>query len=649
MVLSKSVIENIYEFINQANHYIMKTIDKRSVKSALTFALLAILMLTFSCSPDTVLQENLEAANARSKSKNDKKSQNAELKVLVKGALIKGSNGLDVGPDGNLYIASVNGQEVVVMNKNNGKILNRYGPEKGVLGPDDLVFNPEGTSFYFTDLLPGFVGRMTPDGTLLGYQFVAPGVNPVRFSKPNPDDPESEPRLFVALDFLGDGLYELDPELSDPPRQIISCPGGFCLGFFNSFDTRWEEEDDGYHLYLYGPLFAMNLVIAIDITNITETKVLNNIILDPPSNIGLSDLFNDEDIRIVAGMDGSLSNPAAVKFGPDGMLYVIDQSSKMFKVNPDGLDEKTLYATLPPGLDNITFDEDGTIYMTNADEGWVAELLPSRQLRYISPGGMILPQGLAVMPGANNQDILYEADLFRLRKFNGTSGQQEDIYKGFLINTPTLDLPIMPMNIKAVGDKLLVTSWFSEGVQLWDLNTNPATVVEGYTYIIPMPIDAVMIDDEVIVSDFALGGVVYANGFATIKALGAASGLATDGETLWAADQATGEIWEISFDSDPPNATVIADGLQGPEGLALDNKGGLLVVEADPFANRLSRIDLATGEVSLVVEGLNTYGPGLGAPPTWGFDGVAVGPSGDIYISGAGENAIYKVKQKKGH
>ena len=48
-------------------------------------------------------------------------------------------------------------------------------------------------------------------------QFVAPGVNPIRFTKDGS-------RLFTALDFLGDGLYELDPDLDAPPRQIISRP-----------------------------------------------------------------------------------------------------------------------------------------------------------------------------------------------------------------------------------------------------------------------------------------------------------------------------------------------------------------------------------------------------------------------------------------
>lgn len=120
-------------------------------------------------------------------------------------------------------------------------------------------------------------------------------------------------------------------------------------------------------------------------------------------------------------------------------------------------------------------------------------------------------------------------------------------------------------------------------------------------------------------------------------------GLETDGTSVWVADWATGTIWEVLFDgADPESWEPLIEGLSNPEGLALDHSGGLLVVEWG--ASRLSRVDLATGERSTVVEGLKLGNPGLGAPPMWSFDGVAVGPSGDIYISGAGENAIYKVK-----
>src|SRR5690606_23966745 len=119
---------------------------------------------------------------------------------------IKSANGVNFGPDGNLYIASFGGQEIIVMNKQNGKIIKKIGTDKGVISPDDLAFGPDG-SLYWTDINIGEVGRIAPDGTLTK-QPVAPGVNPITFSE--------DGRLFVGLCFLGDGLYELDPELNEP-------------------------------------------------------------------------------------------------------------------------------------------------------------------------------------------------------------------------------------------------------------------------------------------------------------------------------------------------------------------------------------------------------------------------------------------------
>ncbi|MDH3245159.1 MAG: hypothetical protein OEM26_11130, partial [Saprospiraceae bacterium] len=519
---------------------------------------------------------------------------------------------------GHLYIASVNGQEIVVMNKNNGKIIDRI-TEK-VEGPDDLVFSPDGLFLYWTDILTGFVRRLEMNTGAIKELFVAPGVNPITFS----GDGE---RLFVALDFLGDGLYELDPELNSA-RPIIVCSdpnNPFCLGFLNSFNYR---EEDGR---LYGPLFAANLVISVNVD---------------PGNLPTSDPYNDADLdlKIVAGLDGAFENPAAAKFGPDRMLYVLDQAGEVWKVNPDGVDDKTLITTLQPGLDNMTFDSDGTLYMTNNDEGWVAEILSSGQARIISPGGMIMPQGLAVLAGLNNQDVVFEADLFNLRQFNGTSGQQESIYKGFLVPEGPESL-ILPMNVSSDGEDLIVSSFFSSGLQVW----NPQDgVKEDYSNQVGAPIDAVRVNSgDIIVSDLFLGGVVRMSDNSNIAPPGLYSGLATDGETVWAADWANGDIVQIDFDGGSPSTTVFNLDLEGPEGLAVDQNGNLLVVEVG--ASRLSRVnDLATGDKTIIVEGLEFFEGGLSIfPPFWFFDGVAVGPSGDIYVTGGGANVIYRIPKNK--
>ena len=528
------------------------------------------------------------------------------METFIQGAAIAGANGLDIGPDGNLYIASVNGQEIVVMNKHTGEIIDRFGPQNGVLGPDDLVFGPDGT-LYWTDILTGFVGRMTMDGQQLGYQFVAPGVNPIAFS---PDG-----RLFVALDFLGDGFYELDPELIEPPAPIVVATEAnpFPLGFLNAFDFCDES-------ILYGPLFAAGAVIRLDVDTECELPTLD------PFGVGIAEIVST-----------GFFNPAAAKFGPDGLLYVLDQTGEIFKLNIH-TGEKTLFTTCEPGLDNLVFDEDGTLYVTNADQGWVARVSASGQFHFISPGGLIAPQGLAVLAGPDSEDDLYVADLFTLRQFNSTNGEQEDIYRGALVPTGPESL-ILPINISADGDNLVISSWFSAGVQVWNPHNG---VIESFTNVV-VPIDAVRVNGHIVISDFGLGGVVNANDNSSIVPLNAASGLATDGETLWAADWDTGELLQIDFDTQPPTINVVAAGLVNPEGLALDLEGRILVVESG--ASRLSRLDLSTGEVTILAEGLEVSGPGLGTPPTWGFDGVVVGTSGDIFVSGGGARVIYKITE----
>jgi hypothetical protein len=196
----------------------------------------------------------------------------------------------------------------------------------------------------------------------------------------------------------------------------------------------------------------------------------------------------------------------------------------------------------------------------------------------------------------------------------------------------------------------VVSSWFSGRVQVFDPQANQ--VLEEFA--MAVPIDIVGFKDDVVVSDLGLGGVVWASDHSMILPIDnvnvfAPGGLATDGETVWMADWGTGLVWQIGFVGKTPMAPiVVAFGLSFPEGLAFEKAGSLVVVETG--TSQLSRINLSTGQVTKIVDGLELNGPGLeGYPPTWGFSGVAVGQTGDIYVSGGGSNVtnvIYRVNNK---
>ena len=584
----------------------MKTIKKRSLWTTLKLAFFAVLFMAYSCNEDMAeLEANQDAVQA--------KNSKAVLKTIAKGAKIHGTNGIYFGPDDNLYIASFYGQEVVVMNKQNGKILKRIPVDSA----DDLVFHPDGESFYYTDILTAKVVRMNLEGNIMGQLEVAPGVNPITFS----DD--EEPRLFVGLDFEGDGLYELDPDLTSIIRVIVPYVSGrspeLPIGFLNAFDFG----PDGF---LYGPVFTRGTVVKVDVGDPGDPSSTN------PYDDGIIEVINDE-----------FTYPVAAKFGPDGFLYVLDQTGEVFKVNHE-TGQRTLFTTLQPGLDNLAFDKDGTLYVSNADFGWIVEILPSGQARTISKGGMIGPMGVAVLPGSKKKDRVFVGDLFRMREFDGLTGKEGKIYKGYLVPEP--GKLTMPFSVQADGENLIVTSWFSGLVQSWSPETDEVVNDEQFQMVVP--IDAVRVNGEIVVSDLILG-VVMAGDYSEIAKPIVASGLATDGVTLWAADWATGQIWQIDFEGNTPQTPVeVASGLSFPEGLAFEKENSLVVVETG--TSRLSRIDLTkdAGEnVTTIAENLELSGPSLpGSVPTWYFDGVAVGPSGDIYVTGGGANVLYRVSAK---
>lgn len=86
----------------------------------------------------------------------------------------------------------------------------------------------------------------------------------------------------------------------------------------------------------------------------------------------------------------------------------------------------------------------------------------------------------------------------------------------------------------------------------------------------------------------------------------------------------------------------MASGLDRPEGIAAAD-GKLLVAEAG--TGRLLAVDLATGEMSTLAEGLE-FSPGApeGGPPTFVMNSMAVDPAGVIYVTGDRANVLYRIE-----
>jgi sugar lactone lactonase YvrE len=508
-----------------------------------------------------------------------------EMKVeeLIKGAPFHGTNGLKVGPNGNLYVGSVLGGEILILDPNTGSVIDRYGADDGVVGPDDVVFGPDG-SLYWTDILSGEVGRRTPDGTVTK-QLVAPFVNPIAIN--------AEGRLFVAQAFMGDGLFELDPELIDPPRQILGT--GDPTYHLNGFDFG----PDGY---LYAPRQQLEDLVRIDV----ET--------------GEVEVVTDE----ISG---------GTAFDSNGDLYVAWDDA-VFRLDPVTGDYE-LVSEVPNGIDNLAFDAQDNIYLTNFRNGSIHRLGTDGTLEEISPGGMMAPGGITVLPNATGGETLYVADFWTVRTFDAEDGSAGPVGMDFFFDSP--------FTASTDGENLILTSWFGNTVELWDPVSQSIVGFDQFN----VPINAIPFMGEIVVAELGTGSVVSATLGGDRRTLAdeliVPTGLAASEDDLWVGDWASGVVYQIVKDGNPLDTPeVIVEGLTTPEGMTLDEDGTLLVVES--MLGQLTRVDLDTGETSVVVDGLAIGLPAVPEwPPTWFFNGVTVGEDGAIYITGDAGTVVYRI------
>jgi sugar lactone lactonase YvrE len=518
--------------------------------------------------------------------------------VLARGAALHGANGMMFDRHDRLHIASVAGREIVVMDPQSGAILDRLGPDRGVEGPDDLSLGPDG-ALYWTSFFTGVVGRRAPDGTVSTIAQLPPGVGAITFS--------DDGRLFVAVSALGtEALYEVDPSGANPPRLIAEGLGGL-----NAMD--WGA--DGL---LYGPLSFAGQVVRINV-----------------------------DSGAIAPVAGGFGLPTAAKFDSRGRLHVVDQRS-----NDKGRGEvvrvdlatgrKAVIARLTAGLDSLAFDSHDRLFVSSFQDGFIAEVEPDGAVRMVSGGGMILPGGVAALPRGRDGESVFVADLFSLRELDARTGNQRDIERGFVGFSPLLS-PVF--TVAPDGGNLLLSSAFGGAVQVWDPVAHaPVATYTGFAG----PLNAIRFQGDLIVAEQG-GSVVRVQGAnpaerATLAAgLGVPAGLAATDDDLWVGEWASGRILQLVADGQPlAPPRVVAMSLSAPEGLAVAPDGSLLVVESG--AGRLVRIELATGRISTVAEGLALGAQGIpGLLPTWSFNGVAVGRSGAVYVSGDKANVLYRL------
>ena len=341
---------------------------------------------------------------------------------------------------------------------------------------------------------------------------------------------------------------------------------------------------------------------------------------------------------------GGFGLPTAAKLDSRGRLHVVDQLRGEVVLVDGATGGTKVIARLTPGLDSLAFDSRDRLFVSSFQDGFVAEIEPDGRVRMVSRGGMILPGGVASLPRGRDDESVFVADLFSLRELDARTGRQRSVERGFTGFSQLLS-PVF--TVAPDGNTLLLSSAFLGTVQLWDPAAHaPVATYTGFA----APLNAIRFQGDLIVAELGSGSVVRAHGpnaaerTPLVSGLGVPAGLAATDDDLWVGDWATGRILQLVADGQPlPQPRVVARRLVAPEGLAAARDESLLVVESG--AGRLARIDLRTGRVRTVADGLALGAQGIPGlvPPTWGFNGVAVGRSGTIYVSGDKTNVLYSL------
>jgi len=447
-----------------------------------------------------------------------------QVRTLASGAEISGANGLHFSPDGRLFVASVIGSEIIVLDPETGEVLERLAD--GVDGPDDIAFNAAG-DFYWTSILTGEVAGITAAGERISAATLTPGVNPITFS--------DDGRLFVSQCFFDDKLFEVDPAGLKPARLISDQLGPGCG--LNGMD--WGP--DGR---LYGPRWFKQQVVSFDV--------------------------DEGDMRIEAT---GFEVPAAVKFDSTGILHVLDTMAGSV-VRVEG-QRQTVIADLEPGLDNFAFDENDRLFVSSFVDGSVWRVEPDGANVELSPGGMAHPGGLAAYETDTGLQLLV-ADLHALRAFDPDTGNPAWTQRNVL-GVGELGSVLA---VAVDGPNLILSSFTDNNVRIWDpINRRNLARVDN----LQMPVSAIRYGGRLIVAEHMAGHVKVIDGelpAVMANGLTAPTALLTDGDRLWVSDRATGQVLQIGAEGRKIEPVVIAQGLQAPEGLALW-RGSVLVREGE--------------------------------------------------------------------
>ena len=498
-----------------------------------------------------------------------------------------GANGIRTGADGRIYVAQVSGSQVSVVDPDTG-LVEAYSPKGGdIVAPDDLAFDGDG-NLYATEITEGRVSMRAPDGTTKVIYGDIPCANPIEFH---------DGRLIAGECRPGGRIMELSRD-GGAPRMIledIPLPNAMQVG------------PDGK---LYFPVMGANEIWRVSLDGGAPEKVA-----------------------------GDLGVPDAVKFDAKGFIVSTQVASgQVLRIDPQTGD-KTVLATVAPGLDNLTFV--GERLFVSSISGQINEILSGGALRNVVPDGFNGPFALAM--GADG--VLFIAD----GPYSYTLQPGGERQVAGMLFTPNSPGYVRGAAALAPGEFVVSTSLGM--VARWRPAAQESEFLAmGYDQLYGV---ALTTDDAVVVAEKGGGRVMLIAGpeaEALATGLDAPVGVAVtaDGD-IYATEEGAGRVVKLSGG----RAEAVLDGLVAPQGIAA---AGNVLFLVDVGAKELISFDTVSGVRSVVAADLPVGAPPgvtpkfLGAigemsGPMGPFAGVTVAGDGTIYVSGDAEGSVLSFRK----
>jgi sugar lactone lactonase YvrE len=537
-----------------------------------------------------------------------------------------GANGLRTGPDGRVYIAQVTGSQISALDVTTGRLDVVSAKGGDIVAPDDVAFDPGG-NLYATEVMDGRVSMLDAAGHTRVLRDDVPSANGITFHRG---------RLFIGECRAGGRLLELDLNGGTPRVLLENAPS----------PNAMEVGPDGL---LYFPLMGANEIWRIDPDGGDPERVA-----------------------------GDLGVPDAVKFDSSGRIVSTQvHSGQVLRIDPRS-GERTVLATLNPGLDNLTFVGE-RLFVSNFT-GEITEILSGGGSRTVLPGGLNWPLDLAV--GADGNLYIADGTYFyvllsdgddRERGGGGTPPQVGGV-PAPLGSTPTRlrgtgrsgSSPIRPGTLRTAGmlfspgypgflrglacvgaGEFVVTTSNGQVARYRPDSNESDVLAEGFDQLYGV---AVARDGTIVAAELGAGRVlsirsrrvdVLASGLS--DPVGVA--IAPDGACL-VAEAGAGRVVKLD------GTGALLDGLRRPQGILVLGRQ-LYVVDAG--ARELIALDLDTAARRVIASELPVGAPPgvipkplLGMPPFSGpqgpFAGIAAGPDGTLYVSADAEGSVLAIR-----